>query len=431
MTQALGPVEVTFVLPIGGGGAPVPWRYLTANGHTAEFLNAANVVVLSASFGVDYTISPDADTAANVGTLTLLKAAPVTATKLVLRRKTAKVQNYVATPGAEGIETQLDRLTLVAQETDQTAGGSTLSALEALWLGPKSADPTLDNQGNALLAGAIYFNTVTLGMRVWNGTAWSNVSGAGSQPADAGLSALAALVYAANKGIYATGPDAFALYDLSAFGRSFSGSADQAAARTALSLGDLSILNFLTFAFLDPSAVITDVERLFLNKVANAVPTAKSVTDAMDAFLIVVDEKAAGTNGGTFTLGAWRTRALNTVRENSIVGASVAANQISLPAGKFRVRASAPALRCGNHKSRLQNITDATTALVGTTLVTEQSGAIVQNESTIVGIVTIAAPKTFELQHRSTQTQASDGFGSATNLSEVEVYSVVEIQQIG
>ena len=54
MTQALGPVEVTFVLPIGGGGAPVPWRYLSANDHTAEFLNAGNAVVLSATFGIDW-----------------------------------------------------------------------------------------------------------------------------------------------------------------------------------------------------------------------------------------------------------------------------------------------------------------------------------------------------------------------------------------
>jgi hypothetical protein len=255
MTQALGPVEVTFVLPIGGGGAPVPWRYLTANGHTADFVNAADVVVLSAGFGIDYNITPDGDTAPNAGTLTLLRAAPVTAAKLVLRRNTAKVQNYVATPGAEAIEKQLDRLTLVAQETEATTGGNTLSSLEALWLGPKTADPTLDNQGNTLLVGAVYFNTVALAMRVWNGTSWSNVSGAGSQPADDTLSAFAALVIAADKGIYGTGPDAFSLYDLTAFGRSMAGAADYLAGRTLLGLGDVAAFNKVTFALLDSSAV--------------------------------------------------------------------------------------------------------------------------------------------------------------------------------
>ena len=40
------------------------------------------------------------------------------------------------------------------------------------FLGAKSNDPTLDNDGNALVTGAIYFNTTTSLMKIWNGTAW-------------------------------------------------------------------------------------------------------------------------------------------------------------------------------------------------------------------------------------------------------------------
>jgi hypothetical protein len=39
-------------------------------------------------------------------------------------------------------------------------------------LGPKSSDPTLDNDGGALLTGALYFNTVSNEMRVYSGAAW-------------------------------------------------------------------------------------------------------------------------------------------------------------------------------------------------------------------------------------------------------------------
>lgn len=49
-----------------------------------------------------------------------------------------------------------------------------------------------------------------------------------------------------------------------------------------------------------------------------------------------------GTHGGTFTAGAWRTRDLNTVLTNTISGASLSNNQITLPAGKYYVEASAP-----------------------------------------------------------------------------------------
>jgi hypothetical protein len=49
------------------------------------------------------------------------------------------------------------------------------------YLGPKSSDPTLDNDGNALLTGALYFNTATNVMKVYDGSTWvaAYVSAAG------------------------------------------------------------------------------------------------------------------------------------------------------------------------------------------------------------------------------------------------------------
>lgn len=44
------------------------------------------------------------------------------------------------------------------------------------FLGPKASDPTVDNDGNALLIGAQYFNTTVLETRVWNGTTWQSAS---------------------------------------------------------------------------------------------------------------------------------------------------------------------------------------------------------------------------------------------------------------
>jgi hypothetical protein len=43
-------------------------------------------------------------------------------------------------------------------------------------LGPKSSNPTVDNDGNALLVGAMYFNTAAMETRVWNGTSWQSAS---------------------------------------------------------------------------------------------------------------------------------------------------------------------------------------------------------------------------------------------------------------
>jgi DNA polymerase III gamma/tau subunit len=43
------------------------------------------------------------------------------------------------------------------------------------YLGPKASDPTLDNDGDALLDGALYFNTVSNVLKYWNGTTWGVV----------------------------------------------------------------------------------------------------------------------------------------------------------------------------------------------------------------------------------------------------------------
>jgi hypothetical protein len=47
-----------------------------------------------------------------------------------------------------------------------------VSSVMSTYLGAKTSNPTLDNSGNALVSGAIYWNTSANEMRVWNGTAW-------------------------------------------------------------------------------------------------------------------------------------------------------------------------------------------------------------------------------------------------------------------
>jgi hypothetical protein len=40
------------------------------------------------------------------------------------------------------------------------------------YLGSKSSDPLVDNDGNALVIGALYWNTVESELRAWSGSAW-------------------------------------------------------------------------------------------------------------------------------------------------------------------------------------------------------------------------------------------------------------------
>jgi hypothetical protein len=71
---------------------------------------------------------------------------------------------------------------------DTVAGSATAAAASAAaaatsydnfddrYLGAKSTPPTLDNDGNALITGAIYWNSVSNAMFAWNGSAWASIS---------------------------------------------------------------------------------------------------------------------------------------------------------------------------------------------------------------------------------------------------------------
>lgn len=56
--------------------------------------------------------------------------------------------------------------------TSETNAAASYDAFDDRYLGDKASDPTLDNDGNALLTGALYFNTVSNEMRVYSGSAW-------------------------------------------------------------------------------------------------------------------------------------------------------------------------------------------------------------------------------------------------------------------
>lgn len=142
-------------------------------------------------------------------------------------------------------------------------------------------------------------------------------------------------------------------------------------------------------------------------------------------YILIQDQKASGVAGGAFNSGAWRTRDLNTEVVDTGNYATLAANQITLSAGTYRVSASAPAWQVDGHTTRLQNITDGTTILVGTSSRAAAADSTV-TRSWVVGRFTIAAAKVLELQHRCQASSAGSGFGTFAGLGVNEIYSSIE-----
>lgn len=144
--------------------------------------------------------------------------------------------------------------------------------------------------------------------------------------------------------------------------------------------------------------------------------------------IIVQDQKAQNTAGGTFTSGAWQTRDLNTVTTNTISGASLSSNQITLPSGTYYARWSAPGQAVNSHQSRFVSTPTATIISTGTAEVA--NGSVFMTTRSIGSIsFSITGSQAFELQHRCETTNAGDGYGIAANFT-TEVYSTIEIWKL-
>jgi hypothetical protein len=57
-----------------------------------------------------------------------------------------------------------------------TAAAASYDSFDDRYLGAKASAPSVDNDGNALAIGALYWNSTTSVMQVWSGSAWGNIT---------------------------------------------------------------------------------------------------------------------------------------------------------------------------------------------------------------------------------------------------------------
>ncbi|MFZ4411513.1 MAG: beta strand repeat-containing protein [Bacteroidales bacterium] len=180
--------------------------------------------------------------------------------------------------------------------------------------------------------------------------------------------------------------------------------------------------------FLDAA---TNVSRASAYFVFNASRSASLTTipNLQQRVAYLSDVKASGTASGSAGAATTQTRTLNTIVDSTGIVTSLASNQFTLSKGVYNIEASAPAFATNNHRTRIRNITDSTTALLGTseyaTLATTSS-----NRSFVTGEISITSAKVFELQHYTLGASASNGLGVQTGSGESEVYATVKITKI-
>ena len=141
-----------------------------ATSQTAAATSATNAAVSAAAATTQATNSSNS-AAASASSATAAAASQTTAAA-----NQAAAAASAATAGAQATAAASSATNAAsAQAAAESARDSALAAYDNFddrYRGPKASNPTVDNDGNPLIAGSLYFNTVSQDMRIYTGSAW-------------------------------------------------------------------------------------------------------------------------------------------------------------------------------------------------------------------------------------------------------------------
>jgi hypothetical protein len=167
----------------------------------------------------------------------------------------------------------------------------------------------------------------------------------------------------------------------------------------------------------------------YVNFSITAIPTEANFLAAVPVtkVAVITDTKTNGTNGGTFTAGAWQQRDLNSVTGNTEI-VTVAANAFTLQSGKYKIYTSAPAWATNGHQCGI-----ATGATPDIALGTSEHSAAADTTGTrsvACANVEITTATTYKILHYAKTSSATYGFGSAISVGSGEVYTIVIVEKL-
>lgn len=158
----------------------------TATTKASEASSSATSAASSATTAT--TQAGIATTGASTAT-TKASEASTSASNAATSASTATTQAGIATTKAGEASTSATNAATSASNASTSATSAANSAAAAAtaldsfddrYLGTKASDPTLDNDGNALLTGALYYNTTSQTMKVYDGANWIAATAAGT-----------------------------------------------------------------------------------------------------------------------------------------------------------------------------------------------------------------------------------------------------------
>jgi hypothetical protein len=141
------------------------------------------------------------------------------------------------------------------------------------------------------------------------------------------------------------------------------------------------------------------------------------------------NNQTQGTGGGAGTTGNWETMPLNTLNTDTQSISSLGSNQLTLPAGTYKVWGIGIFCQTNTSQIRLYNATTSTILLNGTdaNAVASVSGA--NHPSFIIGYITLSITSSIEIQYQIETHTGNSDLGNPSDFG-TEVYNIVEFTKV-
>jgi len=138
---------------------------------------AASTSAAAASASAAATSATSASASATAAATSATSAATSASSALTSQTAAATSATSAATSASSALTSQTAAATSAASAaTSASDAATTYDNFDDRYLGSKSTAPTVDNDGNTLLVGAIYWNSTVNNMYVWSGSTWVQIA---------------------------------------------------------------------------------------------------------------------------------------------------------------------------------------------------------------------------------------------------------------
>ena len=143
----------------------------SASSASTQAVNASNYAAAASTSATSASNSASAATTSATSASNSASAASTSATSAAASASAASTSASSAATSASSAVTSAD-----SAATSASSAAASYDSFDDRYLGAKASDPTVDNDGNPLITGALYFNTTIPAMKVYTGSAWQIVA---------------------------------------------------------------------------------------------------------------------------------------------------------------------------------------------------------------------------------------------------------------